>query len=276
MVLQKVISKIRWEIPVEVLEVAFLGGIGREKLRPGNMDWEIRNKIIDARVRQDCDVLGAQELNIPLQRAEVIYDPTGLYQMVVRIPKALTQGRTIVEALYFNYVYNYGAAALNGGYLNNAYSANSCGNSTLMNYASKILNSSTGTGPQGTAAVRVIGENTIAINDYNGSVNQGSMTCRVAHDDEMSSIPPRAIPQFSQLCVYATKAWIYKTLRVKLNGGYLSGGTELGELQAVVSEYAESAQLYDEYLREEWTAVSMLNDPSRSSWYHRNLIGGEV
>lgn len=276
MVIQKVISDIRFEIPIEVLEVAFLGDTGKERLRPGSLDWEIRNKVIDAKVRPDCNLLGALEMNIPLASAEVIYDRSGMYRNVVRIPKKLTQGRTITEALYFNYYYYNGAAGQYGGYMANNYSNNTCGNSPLMNAAGRILGSAADDSLTGTASVRLIGENTVVINDYMGSVTQGSLVCRVSHDSEMNSIPPMAIPQFSQLCVYATKAWIYKTLMVKLNGGYLSGGTELGEIQNFVETYSDAAELYKEYFREEITAALFTTDDSRNSYYLRNLIGGGV
>lgn len=274
MVIQKVIADIRFEIPLEVLEVAFLGDTGRERLRPGSLDWEIRNKVIDAKVRPDCDLMGAQEMNIPLARAEIIYDKSGLYRNVVRIPKALTQGRTITEALYFNYIYWNGAVGQFGGAVANSYGSTSCGSSPLMANAGRILGSSGDDSLTGTAAVRLIGENTVVINDYMGSLTQGSLVCRVSHDSEMNSIPPLAIPQFSQLCIYATKAWIYKTLMVKLNGGYLSGGTELGQIQNFIENYSDAGELYKEYFREEIQAALFTTDNTRNSWYLRNLIGG--
>lgn len=274
MVLQKVISDIRFNIPKEVLEIAFLGDLGIERRRPGSLDWEIRNKIIDAKVRPDCNLLGALEMNIPLANAEIIYDKSGLYRNVARIPKSLTQGRSIVQALYFNYYYYQGAIGQVGGYMANNYSSNTCGNSPLMTQAGRILSSAANSDATGTAAVRLIGENTVVVNDYIGSLTQGSLVCLVSHDSEMNSISPRSVPQFSKLCQYATKAFIYNTLKVKLNGGYLSGGTELGEIQNFVDSYADAADLYEEYFREEWTAVQFANDDTRNSWYLRNLIGG--
>lgn len=273
-VLHKVISDIRFAIPTEILEIAFLGTRGRERMQPGSLDWEIRNKVIDAKVRPDCNLLGAMELNIPLRQAEVITDPTGDYRTVVRIPKMLTQGRTIVEALYFNYTYNLGAQTMIGGTLNNDYSMNNCGNSQLMNYASKILTSAAPGGLTGSAAVRLIGENTILITDYMGSVKQGSITCRLSHDNEMTLLPPRAVPQFVQLCLYATKAWIYNNAKVKLNGGYLNGGTEMTVVMDFIDSYADSLELYNEYFREEFQAVNFMVDESSHNDYLRNLIGG--
>ncbi|UQT02891.1 hypothetical protein TOTORO_00280 [Serratia phage vB_SmaS-Totoro] len=273
-ILHKVIKDIRFEIPTDVLEIAFLGRRGRERLSPGSLDWEVRNKVIDAKVRPDCDLLGALEINIPLRQAEIINDPSGDYRTVVRIPKFLTQGRTIVEALYFNYTYNLGAQTMIGGTLNNDYSMNNCGNSQLMNYASKILTSAAPGGLTGSAAVTLIGENTIMITDYMGSVKQGSITCRVSHDADMNTLPPRAVPQFVQLCVYATKAWIYNNVKVKLNQGYLEGGSEMPVIQEFVDGYSDAAELYKEYFREEWTAVQMMSDNAAHGNYLRNLIGG--
>ncbi len=274
MVLQKVISDIRFIIPKEVLEVAFLGDVGLERKRPGSLDWEIRNKVIDAKVRPDCNLLGALEMNIPLANAEVTYDTSGLYRNTVRIPKSLTGGRSIVLPTYFNYYYYTGAIGQVGGYMANNYSSNTCGNSPLMAQASRILQSSANSDATGTAAVRLIGENTVTINDYIGSITQGSLVCLVSHDSEMNSIGRRAVPQFSKLCQLACKAYIYNTLKVKLNGGYLSGGTELGEIQNVVDSYSDAAEQYSEYYENEWQMVQFSNDDTRNSWYLRNLIGG--
>lgn len=276
MILQKVISDIRFEIPEEVLEIAFMDDIGQSRYRTGSLDWEIRSKVIDAKVRPDCNLLGAAEVNIPLMGAEVSTNNVGQYLTTVRIPKRLTQGRTITEALYFNYVYNQGATSMLGGYLANDYNMSACGNSPIMNYATKILNASNPVGTTGTAAVRVIGENTILISDYMGSIKQGSLTCRVSFDNEMNNLPPRAVPQFTQLCLYAVQMYIYRKLKVKLNGGYLSGGSEMGEIANVVDSYADAATLYKEYFREEWTSVQFSTDPASHDRYLRNLIGGNL
>lgn len=274
MVLQKVISDIRFNIPKEVLEIAFLGDLGLERRKPGALDWEIRNKIIDAKVRPDCNLLGALEMNIPLANAEIIYDATGLYRNTVRVPKSLTQGRSIVSVSYFNYYYYTGAIGQVGGYMANNYSSNTCGNSPMMAQASRILQSAANSDSTGTAAVRLIGENTVVVNDYIGSLLQGSLVCLVSHDSEMNSISPKSVPQFSILCQLACKAYIYNTLKVKLNGAYLAGGAELGEIQNFVDSYSDAAEQYEEYFREEMSAVLFANDDSRHSWYLRNLIGG--
>jgi hypothetical protein len=71
---------------------------------------------------------------------------------------------------------------VNNGWQNNSMNMNTSGNSPVMNVASRILRSASPAPIQSTAAVQMIGENTILITDYIGSVC--SLTCRLSHDRE--------------------------------------------------------------------------------------------
>jgi hypothetical protein len=269
-----IIQKIKRVIPKQVLEVAFLDGVGRNGRNPTNLDWKIRNAIIDGWVRVDLDLMGAEEVNIPLQHAEVTYD--NQYRITARIPKEVTAGRSIVQALALNYIYNTPAGMVNNGFNNNSFNMSNCGNSPLLNSASKILRAASPAPILSSASVQLMGENVILITDYMGSVTQCSVTCRVSHDPELNNINPKAVDQFAQLCVYAAKAWIYTNTIINIDMAELYGGADLGRIKDVIDGYADAHDNYETYKEEVIHAVNFMNDDQRNGNYLRMLISGQA
>lgn len=272
-VIDQVIANIRRKIPQEVLEVSFLGDIGRANRHGQSVDWHIRNKIIDNWVRPDCDLLGAYEDNISLATAEISYDTQ--YRITARIPKEATGGRSIISPLALNYIYNVPGGMLNNGWQGNSFNMTNTGNSPLLNTASRILRSAAPAPITGTSSVQLVAENVVLITDYIGDVRQSSLTCRLSHDPEMSNIVPGAVKNFRQLCILACKAWIYTNCVVQLDQGYLYNGMELSRIKDIIEGYADAAELYDTFFEEVWEATSFLSDENRTGNWLRNLISGK-
>lgn len=271
-VIQKLIADVKAEIPRAVLEVAFLGDMGREHRFASNLDFQIRQKVIDARVWVDLNLQGAEEVNIDLARTEV--EKTDAYQTIIRIPKAVTAGRVITQVLAFNYVRNGVTGMQNAGYNNNSFNMSSDGNSPQMNSASKILKSASPAPILTSAAVRITGENVVLLNDYMGSVKQGNMTVRLSHDPDLNSFKPTSIPQLSQFVIYAVKAYIYVNTIISLDMGQMYGGSEIGRIREIIDGYADCNELYRTYYEEHMIAVNFMNDETRHSNFLRTLIGG--
>lgn len=269
-----IIQKIKRDIPKQVLEVAFLNGIGRNNRFASNLDWKIRNEIIDGWVLVDLNLMGAEEVNISLQHAEVTYDDQ--YRIVARIPKEVTAGRSIVQALALNYIYNTPAGMVNNGFNNNSFNMSNCGNSPLLNSASKILRAASPAPILSSASVQLMGENVILITDYMGSVTQCSVTCRVSHDPELNNINPKALDHFAKLASYACKAWIYTNAIVPMDIGELLGGAELGRIKDIIDGYSDAHENYETYKEEVIHAVNFMNDEQRHGNYLRTLISGQA
>lgn len=271
-VITKLIADVKAEIPRAVLEVAFLGDMGRENRFASNLDFQIRQKVIDARVWVDLNLQGAEEVNIALAKCEVEQD--GQYRTIVRIPKELTGGRVITQVLAFNYTINGVTGLTNNGYNNNSFNMSNEGNSPQMNSAAKILRAASPAPILGSAAVRIVGENVILINDYMGSVKQGNMTVRLSHDPDLNSFKPTSIPQLSKFVKYAVKAYIYVNTVITLDMGHLYGGSEIGRIREIIDGYADCNELYDTFYQEEMIAVNFMNDDTRHANFLRTLIGG--
>jgi len=271
-VIDKAISDVMRVIPRQILQVAFLGDIGIKSKLGQDIKWHIRNKIIDNWVRPDCDLIGAYQDNIPLAGCEATTDD--MYRITVRIPKSLTGGRSIIQALALNYIYNVPGGMVNNGWQNNSMNMNTSGNSPVMNTAARILRSASPAPIQSTAAVQMIGENVVLITDYIGSIAQCSLTCRLSHDREMTNVTPGGVKQFCKLVILATKAWIYNETVIDLDMGYLYKGMEVGRVREIIDSYADSAELYSEFL-EEYRGVGFMMDPNRHSTWLRVLVSGK-
>jgi hypothetical protein len=79
----------------------------------------------------------------------------------------------------------------------------------------------------------------------------------------MTNITPGGVKQFCKLVILATKAWIYNETVIDLDMGYLYKGMEVGRVREIIDSYADSAELYSEFL-EEYRGVGFMMDPNRS------------
>lgn len=274
-VIDKLIFEIKQEIPRQVLEVAFLKRMGRNTQFAGGLDWEIRNKVIDARIHKDLSLMGSETINVPLGNAEIQFLDNQDYRTVVRIPKKLTKGRPIAEVVAFNYWYNTVAADLNNGWQTSSYNIQSCGNSPLMGAAQQIMRAASPAPINGTANVELIGENVIVINDYMGKLQQGSMTVRLGQDPELSSFDSVAVFQLSEFTILACKAWIWANTIIDLDSGYLYGGAELSRIQQIIDGYSDANQSYNE-MRVDMQAINFTQDKARHQTFLRGLIAGQA
>ena len=273
-VIDRAIADVRRKIPRQVLEIAFLGDIGRANRHGQNIEWYIRNRVIDNWVRPDCDLLGAYEDNIPLANAEVASDSQ--YRVTARISKEATGGRSIVSALALNYIYNVPGGMVNNGWQGNSFNMMNKGNSPVLNTASRILRSASPAPITGSASVQLVAENTVLITDFIGDVRSCSLTCRLSHDPEMTVIQPGAVKPFNQLVLLATKAYIYNETVIDMDEAYLYNGMELSRVREIIDSYSDSAELYETFYEEQWRGVNFHNDSNRHGNYLRTLVAGKA
>lgn len=274
--LNKIIFDAKFGIPRQVLEVCFLGGIGRRNRYGQSIDWYIRKHVIYDKVYQDMNLSGAEELNIQMNKIDYEVLSQDDNRTVVRIPKIATQGRIITQALAYNYTYNNLQLNLNNAFQPNSFNMAQCGNSPLMNSASQIMRSAAPAPIMASAAVDLIAEHTILINDYMGSVGVGSMNVRVGFDAELNTLNPRCIPQIARWVAMALKAYIYNSTVIDLDQGELYGGAELGVIRNIIEGYADAYENYQDYQTEVADAVMYMNSDQKYGNYLRLLMSGQA
>lgn len=251
----KAIDELKFTIPREILKLAYCE---REDYRaaPLSLDEEIRRKTIMARVLVDTNIAGGDTVIVDLKGlTPKIVDQ---YNYIYEIPADRVNGRTILTALSVSYMsYN----ALNNRYLPGASGYPSAyGGSDVLSAGRNMMNSRSSIPVVGTSDCIMVGHNTVMIRNHVIRAAGVQLRCVVTNDERLSNISIRSSPQFSQLCKYAVKSYIYNTLMVKLDRGYLERGQELGVIKSYVDGLSDAEENYQTYLREEWGVQGIFND----------------
>ena len=261
--IQKAIADVKFKIPMEILTTAFIHREFGQRALPLSVDAMIRQKIIDERVRLDCDLVGGSEVAIPLMGVAPEYlDNTTI---VYRIPKTLTQNRTISRVISLGMGTGVAQNALNGA-LN--------GFNPLLNAAQGVMNAMMPIPIISTANIRLIAENTILVTENVALPGSAYLRCYVENDSDFSQLRSTTYQKFTRLVELATKAYIYNTMTISIGQAQLSGGQELGRFREIVDTYADANELYDTYLEEVWKKVSIMDDAMSRERHLRMIIGG--
>lgn len=262
MAIKKAIDEIKYDIPKEILNQVFFSPMMRLSMRSLNyassLDDQIINNVIRPRVLVDCDLVGGTEIFVSLEGLPA--DRVDTYLTVYNIPKDRTQGRSIVNVSNVSYLSASLMTAVPG------FQPHSPGSVTPLNVAGQALFDSVNTVPvMSTARVRLIGENTVLIQDIMPPLGHGYMRCTIANEEDMGNIQMKYIHGFCELCILACKAYIYNEYVVTLDKGQLNGGMELGKFREIIDSYSESNKEYREYLRTKWRKLAFMNDREKHS-----------
>lgn len=264
--IDKALSDLKFKIPKSVLKKAFMPkrvwGGGRSRT-PISLDYRIREAVIEARVMEDCNLVGGTEVTVPLSQVQPEYLPD--YKAIWKIPLALTQNRKISRV--YSLVYGEGGAPMMSSMYNNGGSAYDDAASGLLATHMPIPNVSN-------AEIQLIGENTILANQHVQPTPYLYLRCVVENDGELNNLPPTTIPRFSKLVEYATKSYIYYTLILDIDQGELSGGQELGRFTQTVEDYADAEEMYQEYFEEKWRKIAVMSDPQAWKRVLKMATGG--
>lgn len=261
---QKAISELKFRIPAPILQQAFTRPRFGQRPLPVSLDAAIREQVIDARVRVDCNLVGGTELVIPLDG--VPFEMWDSYTWVYRIPSHLTQNRPITRVMSLTF----GSPIQNGIALQG-----SSGNSSLLSAAAGVMSSQAPIPIISTAYLRLIGENTVLVQDSISLPNNIALRCVVENDPDFTQLRSTTVPHFCKLVELATKAYIHNTLTLEIGMGQLVGGAELGRFKEIVDGYADANELYETYLRETWQRVSIFDDTSSRERMLRSITGGQ-
>lgn len=267
----KAIAEIKFSIPPDILKRAFAPPRLYGRGVAVNLDMAIRDKVIDARVMVDCNLIGGTQLDIPLDRLrpEEAELPSGVpytWALIYRIPMEMTQYRQITRVLSLQNT----VAPIAGSFAYATYNA-----SALANAALGVMRSQAPIEGMSTARVDLIGPNTIMVADGNQWPSNATLRCYVANSEDFDTLPTGAYPYFARLCELAVRAYIYNTLAIAVNDGELQGGQELGRIKEFIDKYEDSNDLYREYLMTTWKEVAIFSDPvSARDWTRMSIAAG--
>lgn len=265
--IDKAISDIKFKIPKVILEKAFLTSNNNwtfgAKRSVASLDFLIKDKVVYPRVMEDCNLVGGQEVYVPLEGVRV--EVTGDNRTIWQIPLSLTNNRRITR------VYSIVHGTLRTTGLGSYH--NTDGNS-LLGTARGLISSNTTIPQVSFSNIVLIGENTV-MGEFSYLYQPNlHLRCVVENDEQFNNLPGPAVPAFSKLVEFAVKAFIYNTLIIEMDEAMLSGGQTLGRFLSIVEEYSDANELYEEHLREVWTKTAFLADKLAHQRHIKRVTGG--
>lgn len=226
-------TRIMNEIPIELLQKVFnpnpVYGIGSMHSR----EHIIADTLVRNRVLKDCDIVGGEQVVIPLNG---LPDAITNGAMIYRIPLSSTAGR------YINSVLSLEMGTWNGQYP-----------------GANALSSANGPEGSGTHHVKLVGTNTIAVQENIPTANL-HLRCILGNDANMNNFNEKAKLAFGEMCVLAAKATIYNKLAIAIGEAGNNGGNTNAATQQMVDSYADATELYNEFVRVRWNKISKLTD----------------
>jgi len=262
----KAVNDLRYKIPTEILKQAFQEKTHGWKDSPVSIEEQIINRVVKQRVLKDCDIVGGSEVFIPL--GNLVPERPNSYTTVYHIPKTLTQGRSITSLLSVGVM----SQSMADAFFANA-NIKQCTITPSMTAAQSMLDSYMPIPAVSVADLQLIGENTVMIRNAANLIISGYLRCIVASDEELSHIQIRSYIHFSKLVELAVKSFIYNELIISIDMAQLSGGRELGKFKEIVESYADSEQMYQEFLEMTWAKVEFMNDQITMSRHLKLMMG---
>ena len=261
--IDKALTDIGFNIPNEILHWVF--GITRvgDQLLPTTQRHRIRTEVIDARVLVDANLVGGEQMVIPLEGTYRQRLPNGA--SIYQIAHDRIQGRRIQSV----------HSVTMGDHRLHGYNSSYYGQTPLTSAVGKIADAHIYNGAEFSNNIRLVGENAVLIED-DYYVNQLYLRCVVTNDDQLSNFSPRAVPALSKLCILATKAHIYVNSAVAIDAGILSGGMPLGRFREIIDSYTDANAQYDEYLNNTFAKVSFQQDREAHMRHLRAITGGSL
>lgn len=259
------LDRVNYEIPPEVLRYTFSptrydpskNGLIRDYSTGISNDTVVRRQVIDARVMVDINLCSGVELFIPLTGVEG--ERVDNWTYIYRIPKDLTQGRTITEV--YGLSYGQGHTLGNVGTIAED-------RSMVLEAAAGLMQSNAAWTQVQTAYCSLVGDNTVMVTNMNRVPGISYLRCLVTHEPNLSNIPKSYADKFSELVILAVKAYIYNRTIIQLDEGAIRGGASLGRIREIVDSYADTNQMYREFLRDQWRKAGVMSNRDQ----HRRLL----
>lgn len=261
---EKALFEIKWEIPVEILDLVFIKKNYQYRSQPTNLDREIMRKVIVPKVMVDCNLVGGSDYIVPL--LDVHRDMTEEFMAVYRVPKSFTDNRSIMSILGVLYINPFMVATPGGN--------SACGWSSIMASTQAVMDAMSPIPNFSSSEVSLEGENTIIIRDARVLPNRSFARCVLGYDEYMSNINPRSYIAYAHLCLLATKAYIWTNRKVPMDRGEMEGGVTLGSFKEVVDSYEVAAADYKDYLKNTMRKILFMNDDVTKRRHLTRLVGG--
>lgn len=270
------INEVQNKIPAEILLAGMNIDEQEATVNLSSLGDKILRKVIRKRVMMDANIVGGIETTIPLNNISPSFYEH--FYTVYQIPSELTNNKEIISALSIAFMPANGYFGAVGGHAGSGMNTTSSGLgfSPVGNVADRIGNAASSSGVMSNAHLEIVAYNTVLVYAHYRTLANFALRVVLENDSNLNNIQPRSYKNFSTLCVFAVKAYLYNKLIIALNNGYLSGGQDLGVFRQKVESFESAEEDYDNYLRNVWAGVAFMNDTSRYNRFLGSMIAPDL
>ena len=255
------VERIMREIPLEVLHMAFLRKSSFFGIET-SLEKQITDLVIKKTVLRDTNVIGGITITLSLDKCDISYyekNMTG-HNMIIRVPYRVTNKKKILEPL-----------SLVGNVTNNSLH-NASTNSIISSLNNKYYHDASVGSKFVTSNLELIAPNTILVYDETDMVTNGYLKVIVENNENLTNISTRSYLNFGELCVLATKQFIYNKLIIDLDKGALYTGHELGKVTDIINSYESATEEYNTFIKEKWQKTLFMNDKVAMSSFLKTMV----
>ena len=250
-------------IPIEILELAFPK---KFPLDATKLDERILTQFLRPVVMLDMSLIGGVQTLIDISQCTMTAvdrtDITYMGSFIITVPKSLTANRPIVSV--------YSIVSGQSVYQNSAYTPPCM--SSLVYEGRKLMGTQIPNNIVQTARLEIVRENQVLVEAYPQDLYGGMLSCSIANNAMLENIQPPYYMAVAEMFTIGLKMYIYNTLRVKLDKGFLYAGHDLSIIKDIVDSYADAQEQYQE-LRKKWAVISVLNDSRKMTTLTATMIG---
>ena len=243
------IQKIKNEIPNEILQIAATEDLGFYN-NSITLDEKLLTRVIKAYLLLDINLLTTTTRQITLDKCIVTsyLNNSKQYEYLIEIPDDAVDGKEVTSVSYIMYNMLLPQMGMMTG------NAMESAMGTLMQ-AHSSLNVLTAN------RIDVVGRNMILVNtgNINWSFMNITMELNISPNPNLSHVKGTAIIELGKLAVLCAKQWIYNSLIIQIDQGYIRGGHSIDAIKNKIESYESAVETYYERL-ENWPKIGFMLD----------------
>ena len=258
MIISKAISP--GGFPRGIIEI----GLGHLRENHGEpLEQVLYREVFAKRFLLDLQGISAGEM-IRIDISSLPISPLLNNYFVVKIPKEMTFGKTIIEAYELTFGIPAGMMGMGMGGGNPITPVMWQGNiNPGMDAASRLIGSVDTVPMMGTSRLKVIGENVIRIGEMIPRFDNLWLKCSVAYSKNLENLNSNAFDVLYKAFQLLIKTFIYNETAISLDAGRLQMGQDLGIIKDIIGEYKDASETYADMLKNEIRPVLIMSDPDR-------------
>lgn len=248
--IEAALNRLTMRMPTQILELVFFPNQEHRTTDATNLNARIRELVIDPLVMTDINNKGGMAVEIDISQRWI--KQVSPVMCLVNVPMQATQNRRITSTLNSSFGINM---------INNAAVGVANQSNQVLMGANRVFNSAKPPPYVGTPDIRVMGNNQLEIRNFVAVPIRIRGLVRVEYSRDFTELRPNYWEEFSLLVEQAIKAYCYNQMLAPMDRAFLQGGVEMGRISSKIEEWSDAQETYDDYLRDRWSRILILNDP---------------